>query len=196
MDIMDINFDDVIQLLEADFQDFQNENKKSFITIVTLPLIEHRNNSSSLLDVFDCLHIQTIYRSINFNKVNQDEQLVRLVKLDKSVTSVKPTTIQSKEHLFLALRNVEIKKEYQKQGLCTKLIQCLLDFCHKHQINFWIDDVINDNLYQFLMKQSQTKWNELQYLDYVKPNIHYNDNLDGFVEDNFVLQCFYAFLDK
>ena len=58
MDIMDINFDDVIQLLEADFQDFQNENKKSFITIVTLPLIEHRNNSSSLLDVFDCLHIQ------------------------------------------------------------------------------------------------------------------------------------------
>ena len=24
MDIMDINFDDVIQLLEADFQDFQN----------------------------------------------------------------------------------------------------------------------------------------------------------------------------
>ena len=193
MDIMDINFDDVIQLLEADFQDFQNENKKSFITIVTLPLIKHRNNSSSLLDVFDCLHIQTIYRSIN---VNQDGQSVRLVKLDKSVTSVKPTTIQSKEHLFLALRNVEIKKEYQKQGLCTKLIQCLLDFCHKHQINFWIDDVINDNLYQFLMKQSQTKWNELQYLDYVKPNIHYNDNLDGFVEDNFVLQCFYAFLDK
>lgn len=28
MDIMDINFDDVIQLLEADLQDFQNENKK------------------------------------------------------------------------------------------------------------------------------------------------------------------------
>lgn len=193
MDIMDINFDDVIQLLEADFQDFQNENKKSFITIVTLPLIEHRNNSSSLLDVFDCLHIQTIYRSINFNKVNQDEQLVRLVKLDKSV---EPTTIQSKERLFLALRNVEIKKEYQQQGICTKLIQCLLDFCHKHQINFWIDDVINDNLYQFLMKQSQIKWNELQYLDYVKPYIHYNDNLDGFVEDNLVLRCFYAILDK
>lgn len=184
MDIMDINFDDVIQLLEADFQDFQNENKKSFITIVTLPLIEHRNNSSSLLDVFDCLHIQTIYRSISFN---QDEQSVKLVK---------PTAIQSKEHLFLALRNIEIKKEYQKQGLCTKLIQCLLDFCHKHQINFWIDDVINDNLYQFLMKQSQTKWNELQYLDYIKPNIHYNDNLDGFVEDNLVLRCFYAILDK
>lgn len=187
MDIMDINFDDVIQLLEADFQDFQNENKKSFITIVTLPLIEHRNNSSSLLDVFDCLHIQTIYRSINFNKINQDEQ---------SVTSVKSTAIQSKEHLFLALRNIEIKKEYQKQGLCTKLIQYLLDFCHKHRINFWIDDVINDNLYQFLMKQSQTKWNELHYLDYIKPNIHYNDNLDGFVEDNLVLRCFYAILDK
>lgn len=193
MDIMDINFDDVIQLLEADFQDFQNENKKSFITIITLPLIERHNNSSSLLDVFDCLHIQTIYRSIN---VNQDGQLVRLVKLDKSVTSVKPTTIQSKEHLFLALRNVEIKKEYQQQGLCTKLIQYLLDFCHKHQINFWIDDVINDNLYQFLMKQTQTKWNELQYLDYVKPNIQYNDSLDGFVEDNLVLRCFYAILDK
>ena len=105
MDIMDINFDDVIQLLEADFQDFQNENKKSFITIVTLPLIEHRNNSSSLLDVFDCLHIQTIYRSINFNKINQDEQ---------SVTSVKSTAIQSKEHLFLALRNIEIKKRISK----------------------------------------------------------------------------------
>ena len=193
MDIMDINFDDVIQLLEADFQDFQNENKKSFITIVTLPLIEHRNNSSSLLDVFDCLHIQTIYRSINFNKVNQDEQLVRLVKLDKSV---EPTTIQSKERLFLALRNVEIKKEYQQQGICTKLIQCLLDFCHKHQINFWIDDVINDNLYQFLMKQTQTKWNELHYLDYIKPNIHYNDSLDGFETDNLVLRCFYTILDK
>lgn len=193
MDIMDINFDDVIQSLEADFQDFQNENKKSFITIITLPLIERRNNSSSLLDVFDCLHIQTIYRSINFNKVNQDGQSV---KLDKSVTSVKPTTIQSKEHLFLSLRNVEIKKEYQKQGICTKLIQCLLDFCHKHQINFWIDDVINDNLYQFLIKQTQTKWNELQYLDHIKPNIHYNDNLDGFVEDNLVLRCFYAILDK
>ena len=190
MDIMDINFDDMIQLLEADFQDFQNENKKSFITIITLPLIERRNNSSSLLDVFDCLHIQTIYRSVNFNKVNQDEQSVRLV------TSVKPTAIQSKEHLFLSLRNVEIKKEYQKQGLCTKLIQCLLDFCHKHRINFWIDDVINDNLYQFLMKQSQTKWNELHYLDYIKPNIHYNDNLDEFVEDNLVLRCFYAILDK
>lgn len=190
---MDINFDDVIQLLEADFQDFQNENKKTFSTIITLPVIERHNNSSSLLDVFDCLHIQTIYRSIN---VNQDEQLVRLVKLDKSVTSVKPTTIQSKEHLFLALRNVEIKKEYQQQGLCTKLIQYLLDFCHKHQINFWIDDVINDNLYQFLMKQTQTKWNELQYLDYVKPNIQYNDSLDGFVEDNLVLRCFYAILDK
>lgn len=190
---MDINFDDVIQLLEADFQDFQNGNKKSFITIITLPLIERHNNSSSLLDVFDCLHIQTIYRSINLNKVNQDEQLVRLVKLDKSV---KPATIQSKAHLFLALRNVEIKKEYQQQGLCTKLIQCLLDFCHKHQINFWIDDVINDNLYQFLMKQSKTKWNELHYLDYIKPNIHYNDNLDGFVEDNLVLRCFYAILDK
>lgn len=193
MDIMDINFDDVIQLLEADFQDFQNENKKSFITIITLPLIERRNNSSSLLDVFDCLHIQTIYRSINFNKVNQDGQSVQSVKLDKSV---KPTTIQSKEHLFLSLRNVEIKKEYQKQGICTKLIQCLLDFCHKHQINFWIDDVINDNLYQFLIKQTQTKWNELQYLDHIKPNIHYNDNLDGFVEDNLVLRCFYAILDK
>lgn len=187
MDIMDINFDDVIQLLEADFQDFKNENKKSFINIITLPLIERHNNSSSLLDVFDCLHIQTIYRSINFNKINQDEQ---------SVTSVKPTTIQSKEHLFLALRNVEIKKEYQQQGLCTKLIQYLLDFCHKHQINFWIDDVINDNLYQFLMKQTQTKWNELQYLDYVKPNIQYNDSLDGVVEDNLVLRCFYAILDK
>jgi hypothetical protein len=187
MDIMDINFDDVIQLLEADFQDFQNENKKSFITIVTLPLIEHRNNSSSLLDVFDCLHIQTIYRSINFNKINQDEQ---------SVTSVKSTAIQSKEHLFLALRNIEIKKEYQKQGLCTKLIQYLLDFCHKHRINFWIDDVINDNLYQFLMKQSQTKWNELHYLDYIKPNIHYNDNLDGFETDNLVLRCFYAIFNE
>ena len=196
MDIMDINFDDVIQSLEADFQDFQNENKKSFITIITLPLIERRNNSSSLLDVFDCLHIQTIYRSINFNKVNQDGQSVQSVKLDKSVTSVKPTTIQSKEHLFLSLRNVEIKKEYQKQGICTKLIQCLLDFCHKHQINFWIDDVINDNLYQFLIKQTQTKWNEFQYLDHIKPNIHYNDNLDGFVEDNLVLRCFYAILDK
>lgn len=91
MDIMDINFDDVIQLLEADFQDFKNGNKKSFITIATLPVIERHNNSSSLLDVFDCLHIQTIYRSINFNKVNEDKQLV---KLDKSVTSVKPTTIQ------------------------------------------------------------------------------------------------------
>lgn len=193
MDIMDINFDDVIQLLEADFQDFQNENKKSFITIITLPLIKRRNILSSLLDVFDCLHIQTIYRSIN---VNQDGQSVRLVKLDKSVTSVKPTTIQSKEHLFLALRNVEIKKKYQQQGICTKLIQCLLDFCHKHQINFWIDDVINDNLYQFLMKQSQIKWNELQYLDYVKPNIHYNDSLDGFETDNLVLRCFYAILDK
>lgn len=190
---MDINFDDVVQLLEADFQDFQNENKKSFINIITLPLIERHNNSSSLLDVFDCLHIQTIYRSINFNKINQDEQSM---KLDQSVTSVKPTTIQSKEHLFLSLRNVEIKKEYQQQGLCTKLIQCLLDFCHKHQINFWIDDVINDNLYQFLMKQTQTKWNELQYLDYVKPNIQYNDSLDGFVEDNLVLRCFYAILDK
>lgn len=189
MDIMDINFDDVIQLLEADFQDFQNENKKSFITIVTLPLIERRNNSSSLLDVFDCLHIQTIYRSINFNKVNQDEQLAQL-KQD----NFRP--IQSKEHLFLALRNVEIKKEYQQQGLCTKLIQYLLDFCHKHQINFWIDDVINDNLYQFLMKQTQTKWNELQYLDYIKTNIHYNDNLDGFEADNLVLKCFYAILDK
>lgn len=193
MDIMDINFDDVIQLLEADFQDFQNENKKSFITIITLPLIERHNNSSSLLDVFDCLHIQTIYRSIN---VNQDGQLVRLVKLDKSVTSVEPTTIQSKEHLFLALRNIEIKKEYQKQGICTKLLQCLLDFCHKHQINFWIDDVINDNLYQFLMKQTQTKWNELHYLDYIKPNIHYNDSLDGFETDNLVLRCFYTILDK
>ena len=190
MDIMDINFDDVIQLLEADFQDFQNENKKSFITIITLPLIKRRNNLSSLLDVFDCLHIQTIYRSIN---VNQDGQSVQSVKLDKSV---EPTTIQSKEHLFLALRNVEIKKKYQQQGICTKLIQCLLDFCHKHQINFWIDDVINNNLYQFLMKQSQIKWNELQYLDYVKPYIHYNDNLDGFVEDNLVLRCFYAILDK
>ena len=115
MDIMDINFDDVIQLLEADFQDFQNENKKSFITIITLPLIKRRNNLSSLLDVFDCLHIQTIYRSIN---VNQDGQSVQSVKLDKSV---EPTTIQSKEHLFLALRNVEIKKEYQQQGICTKL---------------------------------------------------------------------------
>lgn len=184
---MDINFDDVIQLLEADFQNFQNENKKSFSTIVTLPVIKHHNNSSSLLDVFDCLHIQTIYRSIN---VNQDGQSV---KLDKSV---EPTTIQSKEHVFLALRNIEIKKEYQQQGLCTKLIQYLLDFCHKHQINFWIDDVINDNLYLFLMKQSQTKWNELQYLDYIKPNIHYNDNLDGFKSDNLVLQCFYAILDK
>ena len=193
MDIMDINFDDMIQLLEADFQDFQNENKKSFSTIVTLPVIKHHNNSSSLLDVFDCLHIQTIYRSINFNKVNQDEQLVQLVKLDKSVELI---TIQSKEHLFLALRNIEIKKEYQQQGICTKLIQCLLDFCHKHQINFWIDDVINDNLYQFLMKQSQIKWNELQYLDYVKPNIHYNDSLDGFETDNLVLRCFYAILDK
>lgn len=193
MDIMDINFDDMIQLLEADFQDFQNENKKSFITIITLPLIERRNNSSSLLDVFDCLHIQTIYRSIN---VNQDGQSVQLVKPDQSVTSVKSTTIQSKERLFLSLRNVEIKKEYQQQGLCTKLIQYLLDFCHKHQINFWIDDVINDNLYQFLMKQTQTKWNELQYLDYVKPNIQYNDSLDGFVEDNLVLRCFYAILDK
>ena len=190
---MDINFDDVIQLLEADFQDFQNGNKKSFITIITLPLIERRNNSSSLLDVFDCLHIQTIYRSIN---VNQDGQSVQLVKPDQSVTSVKSTAIQSKERLFLSLRNVEIKKEYQQQGLCTKLIQCLLDFCHKHQINFWIDDVINDNLYQFLMKQSKTKWNELHYLDYVKPYIHYNDNLDGFVEDNLVLRCFYAILDK
>lgn len=187
MNIKDINFDDVIQLLEADFQNFQNENKKSFSTIVTLPVIKHHNNSSSLLDVFDCLHIQTIYRSIN---VNQDGQSV---KLDKSV---EPTTIQSKEHLFLSLRNVEIKKEYQKQGLCTKLIQCLLDFCHKHRINFWIDDVINDNLYQFLMKQSQTKWNELQYLDYIKPNIHYNYSLDGFETDNLVLRCFYAILDK
>lgn len=184
---MDINFDDVIQLLEADFQNFQNENKKSFSTIVTLPVIKHHNNSSSLLDVFDCLHIQTIYRSIN---VNQDGQSV---KLDKSV---EPTTIQSKEHLFLALRNVEIKKEYQQQGLCTKLIQYLLDFCHKHQINFWIDDVINDNLYQFLMKQSQTKWNELQYLDYIKPNIHYNDNLDGFEQDNLVLRCFCSIFDN
>ena len=190
MDIMDINFDDVIQLLEADFQDFQNENKKTFSTIITLPVIKHHNNSSSLLDVFDCLHIQTIYRSIN---VNQDEQSVQLVKPDQSV---EPIAIQSKEHLFLALRNVEIKKEYQQQGICTKLIQYLLDFCHKHQINFWIDDVINDNLYQFLMKQSQTKWNELQYLDYVKPNIHYNDNLDRFERDNIVLRCFYAILDK
>lgn len=187
---MDINFDDVIQLLEADFQDFQNENKKSFSTIITLPVIKNYNNSSSLLDVFDCLHIQTIYRSIN---VNQDGQSVRLVKLDKSV---EPTTIQSKEHLFLALRNVEIKKEYQQQGICTKLIQCLLDFCHKHQINFWIDDVINDNLYQFLMKQSQIKWNELQYLDYVKPYIHYNDNLDGFESDNLVLRCFCSIFDN
>ena len=191
---MDINFDDVIQLLEADVHDFQNENKKSFSTITTLPAIKHEtNNSSKLLDVFDCLHIQTIYRSINFNKINQDEQSV---KLDQSVTSVKPTAIQSKEHLFLALRNVEIKKEYQQQGFCTKLIQCLLDFCHKHRINFWIDDVINDNLYQFLMKQSQTKWNELQYLDYIKPNIHYNDSLDRFETDNLVLKCFYAILDK
>ena len=190
---MDINFDDVIQLLEADFQDFQNGNKKSFITIVTLPIIEHHNNSSSLLDVFDCLHIQTIYRSINFNKINQDEQSMKLVQ---SVTSVKPISLQSNEHLFLALRNVEIKKEYQQQGLGTKLIQCLLDFCHKHQINFWIDDVINDNLYQFLMKQTQTKWNELQYLDYIKPNIHYNDSLDRFETDNLVLKCFYAILDK
>lgn len=187
---MDINFDDVIQLLEADFQDFQNENKKSFITIITLPLIERRNNSSSLLDVFDCLHIQTIYRSISLNKVNQDEQSVKLNK------PVEPIAIQSKEHLFLALRNIEIKKEYQQQGLCTKLIQYLLDFCHKHQINFWIDDVINDNLYKFLMKQSQTKWNELQYLDYIKPNIHYNYSLDGFETDNLVLRCFYAILDK
>ena len=190
---MDINFDDVIQLLEIDFQDFQNENKKSFSTIVTLPVIKHRNNSSSLLDVFDCLHIQTIYRSINFNKVNQDEQLVRLVKLDKSVELI---TIQSKEHLFLALRNIEIKKEYQKQGICTKLIQCLLDFCYQHKINFWIDDVVNDYLYHFLKKQSKTKWTELQYFDYIKTNMHYNDNFDGFKTDNLILKCFYSILDK
>lgn len=193
MNIKDINFDDVIQLLEADFQDFQNENKKSFSAIVTLPVIKHYNNSSNLLDIFDCLHIQTIYRAVNFNKVNQGEQSVESVKLDKSVEL---SPIQSKEHLFLALRNVEIKKEYQQQGLCTKLIQYLLDFCHKHQINFWIDDVINDNLYQFLMKQSQTKWNELQYLDYIKPNIHYNDNLDGFEQDNLVLRCFCSIFDN
>lgn len=193
MNIKDINFDDVIQLLEADFQDFQNENKKSFSAIVTLPAIKHYNNSSNLLDIFDCLHIQTIYRAVNFNKVNQGEQSVESVKLDKSVEL---SPIQSKEHLFLALRNVEIKKEYQQQGLCTKLIQCLLDFCHKHQINFWIDDVINDNLYQFLMKQSQTKWNELLYLDYIKPNIHYNDNLDGFETDNLVLRCFCSIFDN
>ena len=180
---MDINFDDVIQLLEIDFQDFQNENKKSFSTIVTLPAIKHHsNNSSKLLDIFDCLHIQTIYRSIDYHVSNSDLQ------------SLKP--IQSKEYLFLALRNVEIKKEYQKQGVCTKLIQCLLDFCQKHKINFWIDDVVNNDLYNFLIKQSQTNWNELQYLDYIKPNIHYNDNFDGFETDNLVLRCFYAILDK
>lgn len=134
---MDINFDDVIQLLEIDFQDFQNENKKSFSTIVTLPAIKHyTNNSSKLLDIFDCLHIQTIYRSIDCHVSNSDLQ------------SLKP--IKFKKYLFLALRNVEIKKEYQKQGVCTKLIQCLLNFCYQHKINFWIDDVVNDDLYHFL----------------------------------------------
>lgn len=190
---MDINFDDVIQLLEADVHDFQNENKKSFSTITTLPAIKHEtNNSSKLLDIFDCLHIQTIYRSINCNNDNADVPLAKL-KQDKLA---KPIAMQSKEHLFLALRNVEIKKEYQQQGLGTKLIQCLLDFCQKHKINFWIDDIVNDDLYHFLIKQSQTKWNELQYLDYIKPNIHYNDSLDRFETDNLVLKCFYAILDK
>lgn len=187
---MNIDFNDAIQLLEADVQDFQNKNKKSFSTIVTLPVIKHHSNSSSLLDFFDCLHIQTIYRSINLNKVNQDEQLVKLGQ------SVEPIAIQSKEHLFLALRNVEIKKEYQRQGICTKLIQCLLDFCQKHKINFWIDDVVNNDLYNFLIKQSQTNWNELQYLDYIKSNIHYNDNFDGFETDNLVLRCFYAIFNE
>ena len=190
---MNIDFNDAIQLLEADVQDFQNEDKKSFSTIITLPTIKHdTKNSSKLLDIFDCLHIQTIYRSINCNKVNTDSPLAKL-KQDKSI---EPIAMQSKEHLFLALRNVEIKKEYQKQGVCTKLIQCLMDFCAKHQINFWIDDVVNDNLYRFLIKQSQTKWIELQYLDYIKPEIHYNGNLDGFETDNVVLKCFYAIFNE
>ena len=177
---MDINFDDVIQLLEIDFQDFQNENKKSFSTIVTLPAIKHyTSNSSKLLDIFDCLHIQTVYRSIDCHISNSDAQ-----------------SIQSKEYLFLALRNVEIKKEYQKQGICTKLIQCLLDFCYQHKINFWVDDVVNDDLYHFLKKQSKTKWTELQYFDYIKTNMHYNDNLNGFETDNLILKCFYSILDK
>lgn len=188
---MDIDFNDAIQLLESDVQDFRN--KKSFSTIVTLPVIKHHtNDSSKLLDIFDCLHIQTIYRSINCNELNQNDLSAKL-KQDKSIESI---AMQSKEHLFLALRNVEIKKEYQRQGICTKLIQCLLDFCQKHKINFWIDDVVNDDLYNFLIKQSQTNWNELQYLDYIKSNIHYNDNLDGFETDNLVLQCFYAIFNE
>lgn len=46
------------------------------------------------------------------------------------------------------------------------------------------------------MKQSQTKWTELQYLDYIKPNIHYNDNLDKLETEDIVLKCFYAILDE
>ena len=188
---MDINFDDVIQLLETDIKACQNKNNKSFVTIVTLPVIKHKtSDSSNLLDIFDCLHIQTIYRSINCNEVNQNEQSM---KQDNSSES-----IQSKDRLFLALRNVKIKKEYQKQGICTKLIQSLLNFCRQHQINFWIDDVINNDLYHFLIKQSRTKWTELQYFDYIKPELRYNENLNyvSFETDNIVLKCFYFILDK
>ena len=191
---MNINFNDIIQLLE---QDLYESNGKSFSTIITLPVIKYgqnvkveSNNASlstiknklNLLDVFDLLHIQTIYRNIHAN--------------DISYSSAQQDSCGQDLRLFLALRNIEIKKEYQQQGICTKLIQCLLEFCQKHKINFWIDDVVNDDLYHFLMKQSQNKWNKLHYLNYVKPNIYYNDNLDRLETEDIVLRCFYAILDK
>lgn len=128
---MDINFDDMVQLLEFDFQDCNNKNKKSFSTIVTLPVIKHHNNSSNLLDVFDLLHIQTIYRNIHGN-----DQCSCEASHNYDYSFAKQDSCGQDLRLFLALRNIEIKKEYQQQGICTKLIQCLLEFCQKHKINF------------------------------------------------------------
>lgn len=204
---MNVCFDAVLQLLEEDLKSC-NENSKSFSTIITLPVIReqcdlnlhhsaldcnYKCNSDSILfdvfNVFDVLHIQTIYRTINIDSDGE--------------------TLQQHEYLFLALRNVEIKPEYQKQGICTKLIQCLLEFCIKHKINFWIDDVVNDNLYHFLSKtvfkpclaldsahesiRNKPSNVKLTYMNYIKAH-HYYEN-DVLNTEDMVLRCFYYLND-
>ena len=107
--VMDVCFDSILQLLEDDLKS-SNANSKSFSTIIILLVIKEQcdlshqhsefdcNRNQILLDilnVFDVIHIQTIYRTIN---IDSDE---------------KP--LQQPEYLFLALRNVKIKPEYQKK---------------------------------------------------------------------------------
>ena len=47
---------------------------------------------------------------------------------------------------YLALRNIEIAKQWQHKGILTQILQLLHDFSKETGIPIWIDDVINSNL--------------------------------------------------